>query len=166
MPAPDAAAALVGSFNPEPIQIGMAPRENVDWGNRRSYVGVPIWMWVADPSPTSWGEYSWSGSMGGQTIDFRAQVSTVTWNMGDGTTVTCGLGSVYSATYGNTPSPTCGHRYSHTSKDQPAGMYTVTATSNWTISWSSATDGSTGTLTASATALTLLEIRELQSVNT
>ncbi|KAB1646926.1 hypothetical protein F8O04_14485 [Pseudoclavibacter endophyticus] len=166
IPAPEAAAALVSSFTPAAIQIGMTPKVNSDWGHRRSYVGLPIWMWVADPSPSSWGVYSYSGSTGGQTITFEAQVSTVTWSMGDGTTVTCGMGSIYSPAYGNVSSPSCGHKYTQTSKARPGGMYTVTATSNWVISWTSATDGSTGTLTASASTSTQVQILELQSVNT
>ncbi|MGO2110848.1 MAG: hypothetical protein ACTH31_04480 [Pseudoclavibacter sp.] len=165
IPAPEAAAALVGTFAPESIEIGMAPRVNPEWGHRRSYVGVPIWTWVQDPSPSTWGVYSYSGSTGGQTIDFEAQVTTVSWDMGDGSTVTCGLGHIYTTSYGNVDSPSCGHRYTQPSNDQPGGMYSVTATSTWTITWTSATDGSTGTLSATASASTQVEIRELQAVN-
>ncbi|MFD0995350.1 hypothetical protein HNR16_000444 [Pseudoclavibacter chungangensis] len=158
--------ALSAAFAPSPIEIGMAPKVNPDWGHRRSYVGLPIWMWVANPSASSWGPTSWSGSTGGQTIDFVAQVSTVHWDMGDGAMVTCAQGTPYSTAYGNRMSPSCGHKYTHVSAGQPGGMYAVTATTNWTIAWTSRTTGETGTLTASAVSSTEVEILQLQSVNT
>lgn len=166
IPADEAALILSAGFNPAPVEIGMAPEDNPEWGHRRSYVGLPIWMWVQNPSASSWGPQTWSGSTGGQTIDFTARATSVSWNMGDGSTVACGQGTPYSTAYGNVASPTCGHRYTHVSKFQPDGMYTVTATTYWTIAWTSATTGESGTLTASAASSTQVEILQLQSVNT
>ena len=65
--------------------------------------------------------------------------------MGDGTKVTCTTaGTPYKAAYGNTKSPDCGHVYEKSSSTKPGGKYTVTATSDWVITWEGA--GQTGTI--------------------
>lgn len=156
---------VVATFQLEAIDLEMAPRVNPDWGHRRSYVGVPIWMWAASQQPLNWGPYSATASAGGHSITAVAQVATVTWDMGDGTTVTCGAGNPYSQAFGVIDSPSCGHRYSQTSLDQPGGTYTVTATSNWRVAWSTTT-GASGVIELTTSTSTEVEILELQSVNT
>lgn len=158
-----AAARLVTTFTLEGISIGMAPRVNPDWGHRRTYVGVPVWMWAGDQTPLNWGTYEVTATLGGQTITASAQVATVQWDMGDGTTVTCGEGTPYATAFGLTSSPSCGHAYSRTSLREPGGMYTVTATSNWEVDWTGG--GASGTIPVTTTSTTDLEVLELQSVN-
>ena len=158
-----AAWQIARSIQFEPISIGMAPHVNPDLGHRRTYVGVPVWLWVADPTDLSFGTYRVSETHGGITISLTARVDRVEWDMGDGTTVTCGAGQAYVTSLGVTDSPTCGHRYAHTSKHEPGGMYTVTATSYWVVDWSGG--GTSGTLRFELDASTQVEVRELQSVN-
>jgi len=160
-----AAAMLIATFQLRGVDIGMAPQVNPAWGHRRSYVGIPVWLWVDNPQPLTWGPYTETATLGGQTITATAQVTGIRWNMGDGREVVCGSpGTSYSAGYGLTDSPTCGHRYDRTSQNQPGDRYTVTATSQWTVTWTSLA-GANGTVNLTTSSSTQLEINEIQSVN-
>lgn len=159
-----AAAQLIATFQIRGIDIGMAPEVNPAWGHRRSYVGVPIWLWVDNPQPLTWGPYTETATLGGQTITATAQVTSVIWNMGDGASTVCGgTGTPYNAGIGLQPSPTCGYRYATTSDRNANDRYTVTATSQWTVTWTSLA-GPTGTINLTATSADQLEINELQTV--
>lgn len=160
-----AAQRLIDSFALRGIDIGMVPEVNPEWGHRRSYVGIPIWLWVENPQPLTWGPYEQTATLGGQTITATARATSVLWNMGDGRTVACGnTGTPYADSYGVTDSPTCGHRYTRTSESQPGDRYTITATTQWTIEWTSI-NGAGGTVNLTTTSDEQLEINELQSVN-
>lgn len=160
-----AAEKLISTFQLQGIEIGMAPKVNPAWGHRRSYVGVPIWLWVDNPQPLSWGPYTETATLGGQTITATAQVSTLQWDMGDGASLLCATtGTPYTVGYGVTNSPTCGHQYSQTSSSNAGDRYTVTATSQWVVTWTSLS-GATGTVNLTTSSSTQLEINELQTVN-
>ncbi|MFC9096012.1 ATP/GTP-binding protein [Streptomyces sp. NPDC057072] len=128
-------------------------------------VGVPMWMWV-DQSPTTYGPNSASATAGGVTVTATAKVSKIVWKMGDGSVVTChGPGKKYSAVYGLQESPSCGHTYTATSASQPAGAYTVTATSTWTVDWQVVGGGGeSGRLVESRQSQMQVAIGELQVV--
>lgn len=160
-----AAQRLISTFQLRGVDIGMAPQVNPAWGHRRSYVGIPVWLWVENPQPLTWGPYTETATLGGQTITATAQVTGIRWNMGDGREVVCGsTGTAYSVGYGLSDSPTCGHRYDRTSQNQPGDRYTVTATSQWSVTWTSLA-GATGTVNLTTSSSTQLEINEIQSVN-
>lgn len=127
-------------------------------------IGMPMWMWVRQ-SPTTYGPNSASASAGGVTVTAVATVSRIDWKMGDGSTVTCnGPGTVYSASYGNQDSPTCGHTYSSTSAAQQGSKYTVTATSMWTVNWQVNGDGGAGQFTETRQSNVQVPIGEMQVV--
>lgn len=127
-------------------------------------VGVPLWMWVSQ-SPTTWGPNTASASAGGITVTATATVSSVAWNMGDGTTVTCiGPGTPYTAARGMTPSPDCGHRYSATSAGQSGARYQGTATATWTVNWAVTGGGQSGRLTEVRQTPFTVSVGELQVV--
>ncbi len=153
-----AAAILVRSFQLQGVNIGFAPDPNAP--GSVAHVGIPIWMWVNNPSPLTYGPYSQTATLGGVTITANANVHSILWNMGDGKTVACAnAGTPYQVSFGLTDSPTCGYRYSTISK----GRYTVTATSQWSVDWSGG--GQTGTIPLSTTSTTSEQVDELQSVN-
>jgi hypothetical protein len=57
--------------------------------------------------------------------------------MGDGHQVVCtNAGTPYAAADGMRHSPTCGYVYQTSSAGQPNHRYTVTATSQWVVTWS------------------------------
>lgn len=120
------------------IEIGMVPD---DCRGCRGAVGLPIWLWVDNPSRTTWGPASINA--GG--ISLTAEVQKVEWSFGNGDSVLCGKGSVYRDAYGVKDSPSCGYRYSK------QGTYTVTATSYWTAQWSGYGQSGTINLTLEST---------------
>lgn len=159
-----AAMQLIRTFALDGIDIGMAPEVNPAWGHQRGYVGVPVWLWVNNPQPLTWGPYTETATIGGQTITATARVTSVIWNMGDGGSTVCGnLGTPYSIGYGMTSSPTCGYRYASTSEGSAGDRFTVTATSQWTVDWTAAT-GQNGTINLTTDSAADLEVNELQTV--
>ena len=157
-----AAAIFAATFPLNAINIGLAPDPTVALS--RSYVGVPVWMWAADPTPDTFGPYTESGEIGGLDITATATVSSLLWTMGDGTTVACATGGTpYEPSLGFADSPNCGHRYSQTSTSQPGGRFPITATSQWDITWT--VGAQTGVINVTTVSESSVEIRELQSVN-
>ncbi len=130
----------------EPLELGLAPRPLEQAPASIGLVGAPVWMWVTNAGPTTWGPNEESVTVGGVTVAVTAEVEDVTWAMGDGSAVTCDTaGDPYGAGLGVRPSPSCGHIYTQTSADEPGTAYAVTATANRTASWTAST-GVSGTL--------------------
>ncbi len=69
-----------------PVEIGIVPEPGPE---SVGLVGLPTWMWVADPGPTTWGPQSRSLTVGGITVTLQARVETIRWSMGDGAVVSC-----------------------------------------------------------------------------
>ena len=160
----NAAAQLISTFQLRGVTIGMAPRVNPEWGHRRTYVGIPVWLWVDDPEPLTWGPYTETATLGGQTITATAKVSAIRWEMGDGGTEVCGsTGTPYTYRTEITASPTCGYTYTRTSSSSPADRFTVTAVSQWVVTWTSLS-GANGTVNLTTSSSVDLEVNELQSV--
>jgi hypothetical protein len=125
-------------------------------------VRLPTWLWV---DPAGWQPQHATASVPGVSVTANAAPTTVTWTLGDGTSLTCrGPGTVYhTGTDPTAASPDCGHTYTHTSTGQPGGAFTVTATVTWAITW--AGGGQTGTLPALQTqATTTLQVVESRAV--
>lgn len=152
-----AARILISRFQLQPVDIGMAPNPGV-----RTYIGYNVWMWAANPQPLTFGPYTETATLGGQTITATAQVTAVTWDMGDGTSVQCGAGTAYDQpAHGGSASPTCGHVY--TEATEAGAAYTVTATSAWAVTWTGG--GETGTIYLTRQTSRPVEVGQLQSVN-
>lgn len=134
------------------IQLGPEPSVN-EWN--MSVVGLPIWLWTDTPRSAS---STNSGS--GMTININATLDKLSFDMGDGKTVTCNTWTPYTSAHAGDPSPTCGHTYSRPSL--PKGEYTINATATWTAQWSAM--GYTGTLPLRSTATRQLPVGELQAV--
>ncbi|MFI6658176.1 ATP/GTP-binding protein [Streptomyces sp. NPDC050523] len=102
----------------------------------RYVVGMPMWMWV-DQSATTYGPNSAAASLAGVTVTATAKVSSISWNMGDGTDpVVCnGPGTKYESSMGKTKSPDCGHLYEEASTHAKGGKFHGTATATWTVNW-------------------------------
>jgi hypothetical protein len=124
------------------INIGITPEPG---DGSVGIVGMPVWMWAANADSHTVGPITESATAGGITVAATARVDEITWNMGDGTEVVCPTaGTPYKASYGNKRSPDCGHVYQISSSTKPGGKYTVTANSDWVITWEGA--GQTGTI--------------------
>ncbi|WP_340537656.1 hypothetical protein [Nocardioides sp. GXZ039] len=124
------------------IDIGITPRPG---DGSVGIVGMPVWMWAANPDSHTVGPITASASAGGLTITATARLHKITWDMGDGTKVICTKpGKPYKAAYGDMKSPDCGHVYTTSSSSKPDHRFAVTATSDWVIDWEGA--GQTGTI--------------------
>lgn len=145
----DVAEEAVDSMNLRAVEIGITPPPGPD---SHTLLGLPTWLWVADPAPSTWGPISRTASSDGVSVTATAQVQKVVWNMGDGAEVSCGKGTKYEVSFDDAPSPDCGHRYS------APGTYTVTATSFWEADWSGA--GQSGTISFTLERDTTVTVRE------
>ena len=136
-PTPREVAQLaVEQMNLRAIDIGIAPEPG---DNSIGIVGMPVWMWAANPDSRTVGPATASASAGGITVTATARVHQITWDMGDGHSVTCTTaGTPYKEAYGNKKSPDCGHVYTTSSSSEPDDRFTVTATSDWVITWEGA----------------------------
>lgn len=142
-PSPRQVAQIaIKRLNLTAIDIGITPEPGP---NSVGLVGMPVWLWVANPDSHTYGPATASASAGGITVTATARVEQITWDMGDGTKVVCqNAGTPYQPRFGRSESPDCGHVYDKSSADQPDQKYTVTATSDWVITWAGA--GQTGTI--------------------
>lgn len=100
-------------------------------------VSLPTWLWL---DRSSWGDVSATASVPGVSVTAVARPTSVTWSMGDGSSVTCtGPGTAFPA--GADPksaSPDCGYTYRTSSAGQRGEAFGVTATVHWTVTWSGA----------------------------
>lgn len=152
------------------INIGMAPAEKVHSDDpvgaapyRRTWVGIPVWLWVDSPTEQTVGPQAVTATYGGVTVTVTAVAGQVVWDSGGGQSAVCGLGTPFNvAVMANkvaVDSPTCGYRY------QKHGEYTATATTSWTVQWTGG--GENGAFAApTTTTSTVVQVGQLQSVNT
>lgn len=112
-------------------------------------VNLPVWLAL---DPVSWRSESATASVPGVSVTATARPVAVAWVLGDGTTRTCdGPGTAWTA--GTDPleeSPDCGHVYRRSSAGAAGGVYTVTATVAWEVTWAGA--GQSGTVSGLTTA--------------
>ena len=141
------ARALLAEVQLEPIGIGMAPKAGVP-----VIVGMPVWLWADDPSRTTWGPATITAGE----MTLTAEVESVTWDMGDGSKVSCDKGTKWNGSDG--ASPTCGYVY------EKRGKYTVRATSHWVARWSGY--GQSGTIPVTLSRTRDVEVDELQVIVT
>lgn len=126
-------------------------------------VNLPTWLWM---DPAQWRPQPATASVPGVSVTATAVPNSVTWSMGDGSTVTCpGAGTPFpSGADPRSASPDCGHTYHQTSQGKPGNSYPVAAEVSWTVTWSGAGTGGTFpnlTTTSSAT----FAVAESQALN-
>lgn len=162
-----AVQVAVTAANIQPIKIGITPE---DIPGRTGLVGMPTWLWVANPSEATIGPVQRTVTTGGVTVNLTGLLTSIMWNMGDGYGLfPCAGPPVapyvpYTDVMLNLPSPTCGYYYRRSSIDQPGGVWRVSATSMWLIFWSVATPGGTvgGVIPLAPTARTQIRTGEMQ----
>lgn len=130
--------------------VGPPPEVN-KWNS--AFVGYPLWLWSEDPQETNA-----TMTVQGYPVTLSGVRSNVTYDMGDGNTVTCATATPWSSSVAPAEeSPDCGYRYTR------KGRYTITATANWEVTWTAL--GQSGTIPVTKSATTTLPVGELQSVN-
>lgn len=158
-PPPDPAVlarTAVAQMNLRAIGIGIVPEARP---GSRGVIGMPTWMWVADPGEQTIGPITRTASERGFTVTATATMDRIVWTMGDGRTVTChGAGTPYQDAFGKRSSPTCGHTYTR------KGRYTVSAVSYWTVHWEGI--GQSGDISLQFTRTAQVEMGEVQVIIT
>jgi len=127
-------------------------------------VWVPTWLWI---DRAGWGIRRATAAVPGLSATAVAVPARVVWSTGDGSTVVCsGAGSPFRPGVDNAyaPSPDCGHTYLRASTSEPGGLFTLTATVWWQVSWSGG--GQSGVLPQLAsTGRMPLQVVEAPAVN-
>jgi hypothetical protein len=150
-----AAAMAVARLQLPTIAPGIGPSPELNPWNMAA-VGYPLWLWA--DGTTHVGPIR--DSVGGLSVSLDADVSSLTFRMGDGHSINC-VGSGREWTPSVEPgakSPSCGYSYSKPSL--PSGKYTVAAIASWAVTWTS--NGQSGVINVPAVATTELPVGELQ----
>lgn len=158
------APAVVG-VRERAVERLVLPTPRIEVNPADPVVHVETWLWVEG---FGWGAVSESASAGGVTATVTATPGRVIWDMGNGEQVVCeGPGTAYD---GGRPAAEqhtdCSYVYRHTSAGQPDGVYQVTATVYWELTWTVAGASGGGWLPAMSTSSTSwVRVDELQAVN-
>jgi hypothetical protein len=137
------------------VAPGIGPSPDLNrW--KMAAVGYPLWLWA--DGPTHVGPVS--DSVAGLSVSLEASVTSLTFRMGDGNTVQCpGAGDKWSkAVEPGSKAPRCGHTY--TEPSLPRGNYTVSALTDWAVTWTA--NGQSGVINVPAVQTTQLPVGELQ----
>jgi len=150
-----AAAIAVARLQLPTIAPGIGPAPDLNPWNMAA-VGYPLWLWA--DGRTHVGPIS--DSVAGLSVSLEAEVSSMTFRMGDGHTVNCaGTGHAWTrAVEPGTKSPGCG--YSYAKPSLPDRAYTVAAVANWAVTWTS--NGQSGVINVPVVDTTQLPVGELQ----
>ena len=125
-------------------------------------VNLPTWLWV-----DNWNPQTASATEAGLTVMVTARPKSVTWEMGDGSSVVCGPGRAWNPRLREEDqSSDCTHTYTKSSAREPGLRYRATATMSWDVGWT-ATNGDSGALgTASRTTEFTMRVAEGQALVT
>lgn len=139
---------------PDPTpQIGPDPEVN-EW--KMVAVGYPLWLWTRGPATVTTTARAY-----GVSFTLQATWLSTSFDMGDGHRVTCSSTAVYDRSVRpGAESPSCGYRYETSSL--PRGNYSVTATTNWRITWRAL--GQSGSLPGSYSGTRSLPVGELNAL--
>jgi hypothetical protein len=150
-----AGAIAVARLQLPTVAPGIGPSPDLNrW--KMAAVGYPLWLWA--DGPTQVGPVS--DSVAGLSVSLRAEVSSLTFRMGDGNTINCqGDGDEWTeAVKPGAQSPSCG--YTYTEPSLPKGNYTIAALTEWAVTWTA--NGQSGVINVPAVQTTELPVGELQ----
>jgi hypothetical protein len=125
-------------------------------------VNLPVWLTL---DRSSWTVQSATASVPGVSVTATARPVAATWSMGDGGSVRCtGPGTAWRPGIDPAkPSPDCGYTYRRSSASAAEGMFTVTVTVAWEVTWAGA--GESGTIPGLSTTGTVrVPVQESQAV--
>jgi hypothetical protein len=138
------AERAVAEMNLSMGEIGSTPPSKERKADSVGVIGVPIWLWVADPGESTTGPIVRSASDGGLTVTAEGTLDRIVWELSDSSgevyaTVEClgddAAGTAWSENAsdgGRDPSPTCGFDAWENGR---SGHQTVTGTAYWTVEW-------------------------------
>jgi hypothetical protein len=131
----------------------------------KQLVHLATWLWL---DRASWAPKSDTVSAPGVTVTATGTPTKVTWDMGDGGQVGCnGPGIPYDTSRPSADQQTdCSYTYVNTSGSQPGEAYVVTATVEWSVTWTVTGAPGGGTLpTVRRSASVPVQVEEMQVLN-
>ena len=139
------------TLHPPTVGVGAYVLKDLPEMGRATYIGAPLWLWVNRYDSLQWGTHTLSASVDQFTVSATVKSTKVTYDTGDGSTVTCfGAGDARTSELDRlrNESPSgCQHRYMVRSEmDNPNDRFTISATVIWRVQWST-TDGQYGSFT-------------------
>jgi hypothetical protein len=165
--AQDAVAAMDLSMG----QIGSTPPSSTGAPSSVGTIGLPIWLWIANPAPNTTGPITSPPQPGvGLSVTARGTLDRVEWTLTAENGATVGAiscdgpnaaGTPYDGRNSAEPSPTCGFGADLNNR---SGNLTLTGTSHWTVEWQSTNGESGQILFTSPPNSTQIRIGELQAL--
>jgi hypothetical protein len=125
---------------------------------------LPAWLSL---DRSSWSAQSATASVPGVSVTATARPVQAVWSMGDGGRVVCaGPGTPWiGGTDPAAASPDCGYVYRHSSASATGGVFTVSVTVSWQVTWAGA--GYSGTIAGLTTTGTVqVRVQESQAIIT
>ena len=117
-------------------------------------VGVEVWLWVP---AVQWRTLAKTVRAGRTAVTATAVPNVVTWTMGDGSQAfQCGdAGRPWESSYTDAAQTDCGYTYRTMSASQPGGVFHITATISYFVTWTctgacTSTNGTLGLVAAPA----------------
>jgi hypothetical protein len=149
--------AAAAATLPTPGALGFNP-DRIDGRSPVTIVNYPTWLWV---DGSHWHSVRAQAAIGPERASVVAAPTEVTWQMGDGHTVTCaGPGVRWTPQAGASD---CTYAYPNGSGGR---LLRVTATIHWSVSWTSNV-GQSGTLPTMTTSSSApLEVDQVETVLT
>lgn len=123
------AQTAVGTLQLATAQVNTAPSPP-----HAEVVGVEVWLWVPQ---NQWQPLTKTVTAGATSVTATATPEKIIWNMGDGSqpTVCDNPGQAWVSTYTDSAQTDCGYTYQTLSSSQPGGVFPITATISYDVSW-------------------------------
>lgn len=151
-------------------EIGSTPPATASDPNAVGAIGLPIWLWIANPADNTIGPIPRTESAPGLSVSALGTLDRVEWTLSSasGTTIgaiTCdgasAAGTSYDGRNSAEPSPTCG--FGADLNNSP-GTLTLTGTAHWVVEWQSS-GGQSGQIPVTPPpSSTQIRIGELQAL--
>lgn len=152
--APIANPATLAQNAVSSIQLPTAVVDTAPKPPHPEVVGVEVWLWIPQ---SQWLPLSRTVRAGATSVTATAVPNLVTWNMGDGSPAfQCGdAGRPWRSSYTDAAQTDCGYTYRTLSARKPDGVFQITATISYFVTWTctgacTSTTGNLGLVAAPA----------------
>lgn len=131
-----------------------------------TYVGLETWLWMGE---NQWRNVTGSASIGDTTVSVVAEPIRVTWDLGDGIETCTSAGRKWEKGMSSEEQTDCSYVFQHVSDFQPNGVFPVTATISYAVSWTCsgtciAGAGALGEIPGFTSDVSTIRVGERQSV--
>ncbi|WP_445259288.1 hypothetical protein [Nocardioides aurantiacus] len=114
------------------LQLRTADVRTAPQAPAHSYVGVENWLWVPR---SQWGSLTKTVTAGGTQVTVRAAPSRVMWDTGPAIKTCFGPGDEWRTGMTDAARTTCSYTYDATSGHEPGGVYVLSASIGYEVTW-------------------------------